>query len=122
MFRVPRTTLTEHVKAHENNRVIADRPGGKGKVPLDDQAVIVRWAQLRALLRFPVSPTQIRLCAGKIAAERETPFKRGTATRKWYKHVFYPKWQHELDVVKPSKIKAGQVSFTPQSLQVRVVV
>lgn len=117
LFRIPASTLRDHVAAAQRGEAISDRPGPGGKVSVDDQAVIVRWAQLRALMRFPVSPKQMRACAGKIAAARGTPFKHGVASRKWYRKVFYPKWKQELDAVKPSKIKPGQCALTMESLQ-----
>lgn len=117
LYNIPVNTLKDHVEAVKSGRVIRPRGGPDGKVPLDDQAILVRWAQLRALLRFPVSPKQLRVCAGKFAAANHTPFKRGPASRNWYNRVFWPKWKHELQSVKPSKIKPGQCALTPETLQ-----
>jgi hypothetical protein len=116
MFKIKKSTLHDHVQAFQQGHSLGSRPGPKGNVALDDQLVMVRWAQLRDLLRFPVSAKQIRATAGQIAAKRGTPFKYGKASRRWF-NAFAARWKHEFDMTKPSKLKSGQSALTAENLK-----
>lgn len=121
VFGIPQSTLRDHVQLAQQGQM-AKPVGHPRQLSRADELGIVKWVQLRALLRFPADRRAIMEACARVAKFRGHSFKdsKGNETAQPSEHWFNDfRQRHKgnLHFRRGTKLKSGQVALSRKEFE-----
>jgi len=84
LYDLKDATLRRHVDAAQNG-VEVKNPGRQTHLTSADEAALIEWLKVVAVLGWPATKRTIMSKARQIAEKRHKPFTKGSPSRRWYR-------------------------------------